>query len=120
VNDLWIDGETNERPARRRRRARPAADDRHIGCPLTWLQLVFPIVRGKSELAVALAIYRLHVVRKSRTITVSNVSLLAELGVHRQAKYRVLRRLAAAGIITVARRSKRALMVTFVRQKRTR
>jgi CRP-like cAMP-binding protein len=88
---------------------------RHIGCPLAWFRLVFSVVHGKNELAVALYLYRLRMVRRSRTVAVSNVRLLAELGVDRFAKYRALGRLADAGIITIRRRHKRALEIRFVR-----
>jgi CRP-like cAMP-binding protein len=74
---------------------------------------VFPIVRGKNELAVALHIYRLRMVRRSRTVTISNGGLLAELGIDRFAKYRALRRLADAGVIKVKRHNRRAIEVTF-------
>jgi hypothetical protein len=107
--ELWINDGTDGRPAPKRR------DGRHIGCPLTWFKAVLPVVRGKNELVVALAIYRLHVVRKSRTIAVSNVSLLAELGISRHTKYRALRRLAAAKIITVAACNGRAIEITLAR-----
>lgn len=88
----------------------------HIGCPLAWLRDVFPVVHGKNELAVALYLYRLRTVRRSRTIKVSNARLLDELGINRFAKYRALRRLADAGIITVRyRRPNRSPVVRFVR-----
>ena len=90
-------------------------DTRHIGCPLAWFRLVFPVVHGKNELAVALYLYRLRMVRRSRTITVSNVRLFAELGIDRFAKYRTLSRLANAGIITVRRRPNQSPEVRFVR-----
>jgi hypothetical protein len=76
---------------------------------------VFPIVRGKNELAVALFLYRLHTVRRSRTVKLSNERLMAEIGIDRYAKYRALRRLANAGIITIKRRSGQALEITFQR-----
>jgi hypothetical protein len=91
------------------------ATERHIGCPLSWFTQVFPIVRGKNELAIALYLYRLRVVCRSRTVVVSNNRLLAELKIDRYAKYRALSRLAAAGVITVRRRNKRALEVVFPR-----
>ena len=86
----------------------------HIGCPLSWFRLVFPVVRGKNELAVALWLYRLRSIRRSRTITVSN-SPLAELGIDRFAKYRALRRLAKAGLIRIKSNNRKALDVRFCR-----
>jgi predicted transcriptional regulator len=52
-----------------------------------------------------------------RTAAVTNELLLTELGIDRYAKYRALRRLADAGIITVKRRNKRALEVVFRRKR---
>ena len=72
-------------------------------------------MRGKNELAVALYIYRLRIIRRSRTVVISNTGLLIELAIDRYAKYRALRRLADAGIVQVRRHNKRALKVVFVR-----
>jgi hypothetical protein len=41
---------------------------------------VFPAVRGKGELAVALFIYRQHAVQKSWTVVVTNIRLMTEMG----------------------------------------
>jgi hypothetical protein len=71
-------------------------------------------VRGKSELAVALHIYRLRSIRHSRTITVSN-GPLAELEIDRFAKYRALRRLAEADLIRIKSNNRKALNVSFCR-----
>jgi hypothetical protein len=94
--------------------SRRSSDGGHIGCPLSWFKLVFPIVRGKNELAVALYLYRLRTIRHSRTVRVSN-SGIAELGIDRFAKYRALQRLADAGLISITRRDGRAMEVTFLR-----
>ena len=116
--DLWIEGAGDDlndpAPARRPRIAVDVA--RHIGCPLAWFRLVFPVVRGKNELAVALYIYRLRTVRRSRTIVVTNERLLAELGIDRFAKRRALRRLAGAGIITLRHRGRAAVEIVFSRR----
>jgi hypothetical protein len=99
-------------------RGRP--DQPFIGCPLSWFKRVFPVVHGKNELAVALYLYRLSKVCGSRTMVVSNERLLAELGIDRYAKYRALRRLAAAGIIILKHHHKRAIQVTLHRRRRGR
>jgi hypothetical protein len=113
--DLWVRDQPDDLdlPVTRRRHTHSAADARHIGCPLWWFTTVFPVVRGKNELAVALYLYRLRVVRHSHTVTISNERLLDELGIDRYAKYRALHRLANAGIIRVKRRNKRTLEVSF-------
>jgi hypothetical protein len=119
-DNLWSDEQGDDLISRppHRRQPRSAADARHIGCPLPWFRLVFPIVRGKNELAVALFIYRLRAIHRSRTIVVTNARLLADLGIDRYAKYRALRRLADARLITIRRHNKRALEITFLRQRR--
>jgi hypothetical protein len=122
TEDLWIEGPddlTLEPTSRGRGRASNSA--RHIGCPLSWFVQVFPVLRGKNELAVALYLYRLRTIQRSRTVRVSNVRLLTELGIDRFAKYRALRRLAAAGIITLKRPSAgRSLEVIFKRKRGSR
>jgi hypothetical protein len=96
------------------RRGKP--DQRFIGCPLWWFMQVFPIVRGKNELACALAVYRLRIIQHSRIVSVSN-AYLTKLGIDRYAKYRTLRRLAGAGLLVIRRHNKRALEVE-IRSKR--
>ena len=120
MSNLWIDEQVDDlSSATPVRQPRINTDtSRHIGCPIWWFKLVFPIVRGKNELAVALYIYRLRTIRHSRTIVVSNERLAAELGIDRYAKYRALRRLTEAGIITVRRRNKRALEIVFRKRRR--
>jgi hypothetical protein len=123
-DSLWVDGPDgfeDVKPAtesKRRIKSKPKQAGRFIGCPLGWLKLVFPVVHGRDELVVALALWRLRSIRGRRTVPVSNMALLAELGVDRGAKYRALKRLVAAGIITVKREGKRALVVTFARGRR--
>jgi CRP-like cAMP-binding protein len=116
-NDLWIEGPddiANARMPKRRRNGEHSADlARHIGCPLWWFMAVFPAVRSKKELAVALYIYRLRAVRHSRAVAISNTGLLAELGISRYTKYRALKRLADAGLISIRRSGKNSLTVTI-------
>jgi hypothetical protein len=116
--DLWIESQSDDLsgPQRAPRRPRAAVDtSRHLGCPLWWFRLVFPVVGGKNELAVALYLYRLRIVHHSRTVTVTNERLFAELGINRFAKRRALRRLAAAGIVILRRRGQEAVEVVFRR-----
>jgi hypothetical protein len=118
ADDLWLKDQPDDLvdlPVARTERTGADAS-RHIGCPLSWFTLVFPVVRGKNELAVALCLYRLRMVQRSRTVTVSNVGLLAELGIDRFAKYRALQRLAKAGIITIKRCGKSSLKIEFTRR----
>jgi CRP-like cAMP-binding protein len=117
--DLWI-GQADDladAPRPRRRRMRIKADA-HIGCPLRWFRWVFSVAHGKNELAVAMCLYRLRTVRHSRTVKLSNERLLAEIGVDRFAKYRALRRLAEAGVITIRRSNRQTLEITFLGKAR--
>lgn len=122
-DNLWIEDQADDLDhslPRRKQRSNHidgAAGDRHIGCPLRWFMLVFPVVCSKNELAVALHIYRLRSIRRSRTITVANMGLLADLGIDRFTKYRALRRLADAGIIKVKRHNKQALKIMFPQKR---
>ena len=93
--------------------ARSKPNQRFIGCPLWWFKRVLPITRGKNDLAIALAVYRLRIVQHSRVVTVSN-AYLAGLGINRYAKYRGLRRLANAGLFVIRRHNKRALEIEFL------
>jgi len=53
--------------AKRTRKPPPVEDaSRHIGCPLWWFKAVYPIARGKSDLAVALFLYRQRAIQGSR------------------------------------------------------
>jgi DNA-binding transcriptional ArsR family regulator len=117
TDELWVEGPDDLVGAAPPRRPRVTTNaSRHIGCPLSWFRLVFPVVRGKNELAVALYIYRLRAIHGSRTVVVTNERLLAELGVNRFAKRRALRRLAEAGIVTLRYRGQSAVGVTFTRR----
>jgi hypothetical protein len=114
MDNLWIDAPDDIANAPNPKRSRVSTDSsRHIGCPLWWFKLVFPIVRGKNELAVALYIYRLRMVRHSLTLTITNERLLAELGINRFAKYRALQRLADAKVISLRQRGKHAVEIRF-------
>lgn len=119
---IWDDDQpddlANAKPARKARKVSPAGDPtRHIGCPLWWFKAA---VHSGAELAVALILYRQHVIQGERTIAATNGRLMAELGVNRFAKYRAIRKLEEAGLITVRRRGKRALEVTFLLRRRAR
>jgi CRP-like cAMP-binding protein len=69
-----------------------------------------------NALAVALYVYRLTIVRRSKTVSVSNQSLMEDLGVSRFGKYKLFVRLEEAGLWTVKRQNKRALEVTLLKR----
>jgi hypothetical protein len=104
--------------AKQSKRVRVAGPDRFIGCPFWYFKLAVSISRTGHELAVALYIYRLRMVQRSRTVSVSNERLFTELGINRFTKYRALQKLADAGAIRIRRRNKRTLVVVFTGRKR--
>ncbi len=92
------------------------ADPAHfIGCPLRWFNVVRPILRSRDELAIALFLYRQRIVQGSLTITIANGRLSSEVGISRYTKYRAIKRLENAGIITVRRDGSKAAVITFRR-----
>lgn len=95
-------------PKRRQR------DSHHIGCPLEWLKRVLPFVKSKEQLAVAIWLHRRRAVCRNEVFTVPNQELRGELGVNRQTKYRALRCLERAGVITLTRDGKCALQVRML------
>jgi hypothetical protein len=111
---LWVDGPDDlarapkaKRPPARRR------SDRLIGCPISWLKRVLPALRSAEQIAVALYIYRLTVVRRSKTVTVSNAELQREFGIDRRVKYRTLSSMERARLIRVKRIGRHAAEVTL-------
>jgi hypothetical protein len=92
--------------------------ERFIGCPRWWWDAVYPISRGKGELAVAIFLWRQRVVQGSRAVTVTNVCLMNEMGIGRHTKYRAIKNLEDAGLVTVRRLNKKAVEVTFCRRRR--
>jgi hypothetical protein len=89
-------------------------EDRLIGCPVSWLRRVLPVVKSPKQLAVAIWLWRRRVICKnSYTFSVPNDEL-KRLKVSRQIKYRTLARLEAAGVIAIERKEKEALVVTIL------
>ena len=81
---LWKAAEKNARKIQRE-----PEDKDFIGCRITWLKKVLPYIKNKNQLIVMLAIYRLTILRRSKTVSLANGEL-EELGVSRYAKYRAL------------------------------
>ena len=77
---------------------------------MAWLARVLPILRTSDRLAVALLLYRQCLMRRTKTVDLSNIEL-AELGIGRMTKYRALIALQEAGAITIAARSGRSVRV---------
>jgi hypothetical protein len=97
------------------KRATPAAKkDRHFGCPTSWLLRVLPAVKTAKQLAVAIYIWKQHVVRDYRkTFDIPNGEL-RKLGISRSTKYRTLELLAKAGIIAARQIGKETFSITIL------
>jgi hypothetical protein len=87
----------------------------HIGCPLSWLRRVLPLIATKEQLAVAIWLHRRRVICGGEPFSVPNKALTEELGIGRLVKYRVLQRLERAGAIVVMRNGKQAPLVRIPR-----
>lgn len=118
MSDLWTgNGEhdldfVGAKPARSAGRAR--TNGAFFGCPLSWIKKVAPLVHGKGELLVAIYLWRLRVVTRSKMIVLGNSRLLDELGIDRFTKSRTLRRLERAGLIRVRLKPGQAPRVAFL------
>lgn len=115
-DDLFLEGDPFNEPAwRETEKTKPKRlrklNGRHIGCSIEWLRRVLPLVHSKEQLAIAMWLHRRRAICKSDEFTVPNRALLEELGLSRFAKYRGLRHLEAAGIITLVRAGKQAAIV---------
>jgi hypothetical protein len=95
-------------------RASKTAGHRHIGCPFWWFRLALAAVKSKDQLAIALYIYRRSAVCKSATVKITNEKLLEDLGLGRGAKYRTLKCLAAAKLISYEVHGREATLITIV------
>ncbi len=89
---------------------RPSKD--YIACPLAWLAGVLPVLRTSDRLAVALLLYRQCLMRRSKTVNLSN-NEFAKLGIGRMTKYRALSLLQEAGAVTVEARNGRSVRITL-------
>lgn len=86
---------------------------KHLGAPYSWLKLAYAASRGKGDAYVALHLYHWHIIRKSRTVIVSNAEL-EEFGITRYEKYRSLERFEQAGLIRVVHGNGKAPKVTLL------
>jgi hypothetical protein len=87
---------------------------RYIGCPMTWLKRVLPVVGSKEQLATALWLYRRHTICGGGPFTASNYELSRDIGVTRYTKYRTLRRLEKACVIILHRGGAKTVLVELL------
>ena len=89
---------------------RPTKD--YVTCPLVWLSRILPVVCTPNQLVVALLLYRQCLMRRCRTVALSN-SDLGDLGISRYAKYRALAHLKRGGVVTVRAKNGQSILVTL-------
>jgi hypothetical protein len=87
-----------------------AAD--HVGCPIGWLAQVLPHLRGASQLAVALLMYRRWVLGGRRKAFDFSNADPNKLGISRQVKAQTLAKLEEAELIAVKQQHGHAPQIT--------
>jgi hypothetical protein len=92
--------------------APPRPAQGYVVVPRAWLARVRPVLRSTDRLLVALELYRLCLMRRSRTVKLPN-SELKTLGISRRTKHRALLDLEVIGAITVEPRNGRSTRVTL-------
>ena len=93
--------------------ASPRPAEGYITVPLAWLARVLLVIRTPTQLVVAEMIYRECLLRRSKTVPLSNGDL-GELGISRYAKYRALAWLHKAGVIAIEEaNTRRSVRVTL-------
>ena len=93
---------------------KPKPRERHVGCPVWFLRLAVEATGGR-RLAVAMSLYRLRVIHRSKTVKVPNGWLEEQLGIGCDTKARAIRDLAAAGILRVhPQKGREATVITFL------
>lgn len=93
---------------------KPAPKDRHVGCPVSWLLRVLPVVKSPKQLAVAIWLWRRRTICGGRDTFSAPNDELRHWGIARSAKYRTLALLEAAGMIAIERCGKDALTITIL------
>jgi hypothetical protein len=89
---------------------RPVKD--YFTCSTAYLARVLPVLSSSGRLAVAMVIYRQCLMRRSRTVDLSNTAL-AELGIGRKTKYRALDQLREVGAVTTEADNGHSIRVTL-------
>ena len=90
---------------------KPRRTGQHIGCPVAWLKRLYPLVRSKQQVVIALWLYRRSIVCGSGWFTTPNAELERDLGLSRFTKYRALDELEKAGVVELTRQSPRRVLV---------
>src|SRR5262245_58044554 len=101
--DLFLEGDPFEDPEWQRvfmmEGAPPRPVRNYYTLSASFLLRVLPILRVSDRLVVAIVLYRKCLVRRSKTVDLSNDEL-SDFGIGRRTKYRALGQLQEAGAIT--------------------
>jgi hypothetical protein len=116
TGDLFLDDDPFDDPAWQRAvdiaGALPRPPEGYVTCPLVWLSRMLPVLRTSDRLVVAMLLYRQCLMRRSKTVDLSN-NELAKLGIGRMTKYRALTLLEEAGGATIGTSNGRSIRVTL-------
>ena len=111
LSDLWLEGHDGLGPSDMDG-ALPRPAKGYVTVPLAWLARVRREARSVDQLLVMLVLYRQCLMRRSKTVSLSNTEL-RELGISRQTKYRALAELEEAGALIKAPWNGRSVQVTL-------
>ena len=92
-------------------------EDRHFGCPVSWLLRVLPVVKSKKQLVVAIYVWKRYVVRGHRETFDMPNGELKQWKISRWTKYRTLVLLAKSGILTIKQTGKDTFSITILPEK---
>jgi hypothetical protein len=115
-DSIWEKGDPFDHPAwkageERARKTKEVKGKNYFNIPLEWLKQVLPHIKHKNQLVVMLVIYRLTIMRRSKTVSLTNGEL-EELGISRFAKSRALASLKLVKLIKIAHENGKAVTVT--------
>jgi hypothetical protein len=116
-DDLWLEGDPFDDPAWQQALLMANAPPRptaktHGVYSFAYLARVLPVLRASDRLVVALLLYRQCLMRRSKTVDLSNGEL-AKLGIGRMTKYRTLTLLREAGALAIEADNGRSIRVTL-------
>jgi hypothetical protein len=112
LSDLWLDGVDDGLGPSDMDEAPPRPGKGYVVVSLAWLAGVRPVLRTTDRLLVALVLYRLCLMRRSRRVALPNKELKA-LGISSRTKQRALLDLEMAGALTIKTGNGQTTMVTL-------
>jgi hypothetical protein len=100
-------------PGKKRRRGRWRRIDQHIGAPISFIKEVCLMTGARSDLIVALCIFRRVCMCDSWTVTLPNADP-ASLDVDRRCKQKALIRLQSAGLVKMKNKAGHSARITLL------